>query len=127
MVRDAVWPASFAWQDRLQELATCETETELHQKLGQPGASFLAQWQKIDWDKMPVDSDGRQRKVVIVLQGVGSRQVHHLWSCADKGPSSGVFFKEANCREMQWSLDELLSDASSIRLMAFCIRLLGGR
>ena len=86
---------------------------------------------------------GEPRRAVLVLQGVGSQAKHHIWSCADKGgvvkpagsredededpDEAAVFFKEANCTKMQWTLRELLDEQSpALKTMCFCVRLLGG-
>lgn len=77
-----------------------------------PKAEFF---HEMDWSKVEENPAGT-RGVVFLLQGVRKPDVHHIWSCADKGAkdSAGRFYKEPNVEGLGWTLDQLATDLDEV-------------
>ena len=82
-------------------------------------------WNDMEWDAARA-ADGA-RGVVFLLQGVRSSQLHHIWSCADKGAKiDGRFFKEANVAGLEWTLGQLAKDPDEALGLVATIVSMGG-
>ena len=51
-----------------------------------------------------------------ILSSIARVDVHHIWSCADKGAkdSAGRFYKEPNVEGLGWTLDQLATDLDEV-------------
>lgn len=117
---------TLASDENLQLLATAANCEELKSLIAkcQSADAPESYWETMDWAKE------KERGIIFILQGLKHRDVHHIWSCADK-PSvpalpDGRFFKEANLDHpyLKWSLDQLCNDSARVHDLVYTLLLL---